>query len=123
MIEIAKKLIRIYTPFIFAIAALINGVLYLNEYNGLLYRILSEITGNSLLAILYIIATSKRMCIWYKSTNYLLFMIHIPNILYYYNIIFEDSMEVICMSIVLSTFALITFLIYRVTIGITKILC
>lgn len=124
MNENTKKLIRIYTPFIFASAALINGVLYVNEYQGILYRVFSELMGNSILAILYLIVTSKRMCKWYKYTNYLLLTMHIPTTLYYFYIfVFKDAMVVFYAMIVLSILALITFLIYRVSVGITKILC
>lgn len=121
--NVIKKLIRIYTPFILAIGALINGILSINEYDGLLYRIISEFTGHSFIVIAYFISTHKRMCKWYKYTNYLLFIIHIPNVLYYYDIVFKYEIEVFYTAIVLSILALITFLIYRVSVGITKILC
>lgn len=115
------RLIRIYTPFICAIVALIHGVLFLNNYEGLLGVILSEISGHSILLILYIIATSKRMCKWYKITNYLLLSIHIINISYAYEVITYDVLLYVV--IIISIFALISFLIYRITVGITKFLC
>lgn len=115
------KLIRIYTPFICAVAAIIHGVLSLLEYNGIVYYYLSEFTGNSLLLIAYIVATSKRMCIWYKVTNYLLLSIHLVNILYLLDII--SYYHILCTSISLNILALISFLIYRISVGITKFLC
>ena len=121
--NVIKKLFRIYTPFILAVCALINGILSIKGYDGLLYRIISEFTGHSFLVIAYFISTHKRMCKWYKYTNYLLFMIHIPNILYYNDIVYKNEIEVFYSAIVLSIFALLTFLIYRVSVGITKILC
>lgn len=116
-----KRLIRIYTPFICAIVAIIHGVLFLSEYKGILYKILSEFTGHSILLIAYIIATSKRMCKWYKITNYLLLSIHVVNLGYIYKLITFN--EVLYAGIVINIIALITFLIYRVTVGITKVLC
>lgn len=116
-----KKLIRIYTPFICTIIALIHGVLFLNKYKGILDVILSEISGHSILLILYIIATSHRMCKWYKITNYLLLSIHIMNIGFVFNFITYDILLYVI--IILSIFALISFLIFQVTVGITKVLC
>ena len=121
MTEIIRKLIRIYTPFICALMAIVNGVLFILDYSGIIYRLLSEFTGHSFLLIMYILATSKRMCVWYKATTWLLLLIHIPNTLYYYHIL--QSTEVIYIGIVINILALITFLIYRVSVGITKILC
>lgn len=115
------RLIRIYTPFICALAAIIHGVLYLTNYDGCLYWVLGNLTGHSILLIAYIIATSKRMCKWYKITTYLLFSINLVNILYRCGFINSDY--IIYIGLVINFIALITFLIYRVTVGITKILC
>lgn len=116
-----KKLIRIYTPFICAIAALIHGVLYLFEIDCILKPILGELTGHSVLLILYILATSKRMCKWYEITNYFLISIHAINVLYIYG--YLDYFIVLYIGIILNILALISFLIYRATVGITKFLC
>ena len=115
------KLIRIYTPFICAIIAIIHGVLYFTEVDGIIFNIFGEIAGHSFLAILYIIATSKRMCKWYKITNYLLFLIHIVNFVYLAGYI--NAYILLYASLSINILALISFLIYRVTVGITKILC
>lgn len=61
------------------------------------------------------------MCIWYKTTNYMLMLIHVVNIMYRCNIISSDY--IIYIGIVINLIAVISFLIYRVTAGITKILC
>lgn len=116
------RLIRIYTPFICAVIAIIHGVLYLCECTGTIYWILGNFTGHSILVIGYIIATSKRMCIWYKMTTYMLMYVNVINILYRTNCIkrFED---IICLSIIINFSALIMFLIYRIKVGITKFLC
>ena len=118
---ILKRLIRIYTPFICAIIALVNGVLYFCDYSGIVYRILSEFTGHSILLIAYILSTCNKMCIWYKITNYILVSIHVFNIIYYYGYI--DRIDVMYIGLLLNIFALLTFLIYRVSVGITKFLC
>ena len=62
------RLIRIYTPFICALAAIMHGVLFLRGYEGFIYNILSDLTGHSILLIMFILSTSKRMCKWYKVT-------------------------------------------------------
>lgn len=116
-----SKLIRIYTPFICAIIAIIHGVLSLLEYQGSLYYILNEFTGHSIFVLLYFIATSKRMCKWYKITIYLLLSIHILNLIYLFG--FIDYYRVLYIGIVINILAFISFLVYRVTVGITKILC
>ena len=118
---IIKRLIRIYTPFLCAVIAIIHGVLFLCGYKGVLMLILGEFTGHSLLLIAYVLSTCKRMCIWYKLTNWILLFTHVINIMYYYKLI--DASHIIYALIIVNTFALITFIIYRVTVGITKILC
>ena len=116
-----NRLIRIYTPFICALSAIIHGVLFLIGYRGITYAILNDFTGHSFLLILYVICTSKKMCKWYRLTNYLLLSIHIVNMLYTLGIL--NYYYVANLSIVINIFALISFLIYRVTAGITKFLC
>ena len=115
------KLIRIYTPFICAIIAIIHGVLSLTGYEGSLYYILSEFTGHSIFVLLYFIATSRRMCKWYKITVYLLLSIHILNLLYLFD--FIGYYKVIYAGIVINILAFFSFIVYRVTVGITKIIC
>ena len=116
-----SRLIRIYTPFICAIFAIIHGVLFLSGYEGIIYRILNNLTGHSIFLILYIIASSRKMCIWYKITNYLLLSINIFNLMYYIGIMPYGL--IIYIGIIINTLAVICFLIYRVTRGITKVLC
>lgn len=116
-----SRLVKIYTPFICALFAIIHGVLSLNGYDGILYGISADLTGHSVVVILYILSTSKKMCKWYKLTNYLLLTIHFFNIGYYLKLIEYDNL--IYTAIVLNIAALISFLAYRVTAGITKILC
>lgn len=114
-------LIRIYTPFICALMMIIYSVMYLCEYTGKAYFIINELCGHSVLLIMYIVATSKRMCVWYKTAVYLLLATHVLNFL----LIFEIAAYVKCLSfsLGLSTLALLSFMIYRLSVGITKVLC
>ena len=120
---VIERLIRIYTPFICALTAIIHGVLFLLEYRGLLYNTLNEFTGHSILLIAYILSASRRMCKWYKITNCILLSIHVINILYIHNYIEIDQFHLFIILWVMNIIALITFLIYRVSVGITKLLC
>ena len=119
--DIFNRLVRIYTPFICASMAIIHGVLYLAGYKGAIYSILNDFTGHSILLILFILSTSKKMCIWYKMTNYLLLFIHLINISYALGYVRYDF--VLYLGLVINIIALMCFIIYRVTAGITKILC
>lgn len=116
-----SRLVKIYTPFICAFIAIIHGVLSLSGYDGILYGISADLTGHSVIVILYILSTSKKMCKWYRYTNYLLLSIHFFNIAYYFKLI--DYNNLMYAAIVINISALISFLIYRVSAGITKILC
>lgn len=115
-----RRLIRIYTPFVCAIFALAHGVLSLTGYKGLVYHVFGEIAGHSILLLLYVLATSTpRMNKWYRRSIYLLLSIHVLNLIYltgalnYYALIYAG--------IVLNILAVISFLIYRFYVGITKI--
>jgi hypothetical protein len=116
-----SRLIKIYTPFICAVTALIHGVLSLCKYKGIIYGILSEVTGHSILIIFYILATSKKMCVWYKITNLLLLLLHFFNFAYYANWITYD--DILYGGVIINIIAILSFIAFRVSIGITKILC
>ena len=120
------RLIRIYTPFICALTAIIHGVLYLMQYGGTLQYYLNEMTGQSIIMVAYLLATSKRMCRWYRYTCWLLMLVHMLNLLYYIG--FSKGIEInyfniLYAGLVINFISLITFLIYRLKVGITKILC
>lgn len=122
MIEILRRLIRIYTPFICSIVAIINGVMYLKgiEIPNFDY-IMSETTGHSFLLVLYMFSTSKGVCIWYKLNLLCLLLIHVDGTIYFFSNMEFDSY---CFSvIVFSIIGLLCFLLYRITVGITKFLC
>ena len=115
------KLIRIYTPFICALVAIIHGVFYLTHIGYGFLRVCGEFTGHSFIVILYFLATSRHMCKWYKRTLYLLMSIHIVNLAHIFGWI--ESYTLIYAGLVINILAVICFLIYRVTKGITKLLC
>lgn len=115
------RLIRVYTPFIFAIIALIHGVLYFTDYEGILYHVFSDVSGHSVFAILYIMATSKRMCKWYKLTNIFLLFGHVINLLYVFDII--HFYTVLYLGMVINMLAFITFIIFLTTRNIIKVIC
>ena len=120
--DIVRKLIRIYTPFICTLVVLIYGVLLLRDikFPNADY-IMSAVTGNSMLIVLYMWAVSKRMCIWYNLNLLCLMLVHVDGLIYYLS---DMKLTHYCYSVILlATFGLISFIIYRVTVGITKILC
>lgn len=120
LLYVLRRLIRIYTPFICAVVALIHGVLFsLMKYEGVIINIMGEYTGHSVLLIAYVWSTSKHMCKWYHLTNMLLMLIHVNNLLYYHDI---PAWQPIYFSIVMNLFAVLSFLIYRSVVGITKFL-
>lgn len=122
MMHILLRLIRIYTPFICVLTSLIYGVMYLKgvTFENFDY-IMSTMTGNSILMVLFMFSCSKTMCIWYKLNLLSLLLIHVTSILYFYT---ELPFTIYCYFVILlAAFGLISFIIYRVTVGITKILC
>ena len=122
MMHILLRLIRIYTPFICVLTSLIYGVMYLQgvTFENFDY-IMSTMTGNSILMVLFMFSCSKTMCIWYKLNLLSLLLIHVTSILYFYT---ELPFTLYCYFVILlAAFGLISFIIYRVTVGITKILC
>lgn len=116
-----KKLIRIYTPFICAVAAIIHGVFSLLEYDTKVYYLLGEFAGHSFLLLLYVLANSRRMCKWYKITVYLLLGIHVLNLFYLFGCL--EYYTLLYLGIVVNILAVICFLIFRFTRGVSKILC
>lgn len=116
-----SRLIRIYTPFICALVAMIHGVFYLLGYESDIYYFFNETAGHSFCMIAYLLATSKRMCKWYKITVLMLLVVHVLNIIYLLGYI--DSYMILYAGLIVNIFAIISFLIYRVTVGITKFLC
>lgn len=113
-----KRLVKLYTPFICAIMAIIHGVLYLCKYSGCFYWIASNFTGHSILLIMYVMVHSKRMCKWYKITLWMLMLVHVSNTLFYTDIIPRRS--IIYVTLILNMLALMFWLIFMATRRITK---
>lgn len=115
-------MLRIYIPFILAIALLIYALLYISKSeNTFIYQTINNIAGHSYLAILYMITTSRRMCRWYKITLWLLFASHIPVTIMHMGLCTVS--HIMYITLCLSLLAIIAFIIYRLSVGITKILC
>lgn len=65
--RILIRFIRVYTPFICTIMALLNGVLFMGGESELpIVYLMDVLAGNSIIVDLYLFATSMRMCVWYK---------------------------------------------------------
>lgn len=65
--DVLRRLVRLYAPFICTITAYIHGYKFLNGSltDSFVYNC-SINAGFSVIMILYVMATAKRMCIWYK---------------------------------------------------------
>ena len=114
------RVIRIYTPFICTITVLLNGVLFLSGITELsAVYLMATVSGNSILLDLYILATSRRMCIWYKLTVVLLLMVQICGLLYNH-FDFKYSLY-IWIVILLSLAGVLSFLIFRIIHRVMKI--
>lgn len=107
------KLIRIYTPFICTLVALINGVYFMRggEENTFVF-LSSALTGNSIIVDIYMIAMSFRMCFWYKLNIAFLMAVQVIGALY-------DCLELefsvyLLIVVLLSTAGVMCFLIFRI---------
>lgn len=65
--DILRRLVQLYAPFVCTITAYINGYKFLNGSltDSFVYNC-SINAGFSVIMVLYVMATAKRMCIWYK---------------------------------------------------------
>lgn len=115
-----SRFVKLYTPFICSLISAIHGVLLLLKVNTSFYWIASSLTGHSILLVLFMIIHSKRMCKWYKMTLYSMLSIHVLNLLTRLKII--ERCDNIKISIVISVFAIITWLIFRVTYKTAKVI-
>lgn len=114
------RFIRIYTPFICTVMALVNGVLFMRGVTELpAVYLMATLTGNSVLVDLYMFATSMRMCIWYKLNLLCLLLIQICGLLYnYYDI---DTSLYLWAVVLLATMGVLFFLIFRVLYNVTRL--
>jgi hypothetical protein len=107
----ALKLLRVYTPFILTLAALISitTVLFIDEPSFSL--VMSELFGGSIFLDIYLWITSRKMCIYYKTNILCLGLTHVSNILYDYFLI-SDTLYLITI-IILLMLGTISFIIFK----------
>lgn len=114
------RFIRIYTPFICTVMALVNGVLFMGGVTELpTIYLMATLTGNSVLVDLYMFVTSMRMCIWYKLNLFCLLLIQICGLMYnYYDI---DTSLYLWTVVLLSAMGVMFFLIFRIFYNVTRL--
>lgn len=114
------RLIRIYTPFICTLMALVNGVLFMRGITELpAIYLMTTLTGNSVLVDLYMFATSMRMCIWYKLNLLCLLLIQISGLMYnYYNL---DTSLYLWVTVLFAAIGIVFFLIFRIFYNVTRL--
>lgn len=114
------RFIRIYTPFICTVMALVNGVLFMGGETEIpMIDLLSAISGNSVAVILYMFVTSMRMCIWYKLNLLCLLLIQICGLLYnYYDV---DTSLYLWAVVLLAVMGMLFFLIFRILYKVTRL--
>lgn len=113
------RLIRVYTPFICTVMALVNGVLFKRGLTELpIIYLMAPLTGNSVLVDLYMLVTSMRMCVWYKLNLACLLLIQISGLLYNY---FDISTSLyLWVVVLLAAMGVIFFLVFRVFYMVTR---
>ena len=115
------RLIRIYTPFICTLMALVNGVLFIRGAEELpTIYLFATLTGNSVLVDSYMFVTSLRMCIWYKMNLICLVLIQICGLLYNYFDI--DTSLYLWIVVLLAAMGVIFFLVFRIFYKVTSVL-
>lgn len=114
------RFIRIYTPFICTIMALLNGVLFMKGATEIsLINLLAAISGNSIIVVLYMFVTSMRMCIWYKLNLLCLLLTQICGLMCnYYDI---DTSLYLWVVVLLSAMGVMFFLIFRIFYNVTRL--
>lgn len=115
-----KRFIRIYTPFICTVMALVNGVLFIRGVEELpAIYLFATLTGNSVLVDLYIFVTSLRMCIWYKLNLLCLVLIQISGLLY--NCLDIDTSLYLWIVVLLAAIGIVFFLVFRIFYRVTRL--
>lgn len=82
IIRLLIRLLRIYTPFICVLSALLNGVFFFDETAPEIVYMFATLTGNSILVDLFMFSVSFRMCIWYKICVVTIMLMQIAGLLY-----------------------------------------
>lgn len=111
--RLVVRFLRIYTPFICTLMALLDGVYFMSgaPMDNFAF-IISALTGNSILLDIYMLVVSLRMCIWYKLNLLCLLLTQICGVLYnYYDI---DASLYLWTVVLLSACGIICFLVFRI---------
>lgn len=117
--KLLLRIVRVYTPFICSIMALVNGVLFIRGVEAIpLIDLLSTVAGGSILVIIYMVATSLKMCIWYKLNLLCLLIIQISGLLYTYFTI-DDSLYMWVVTL-LAAMGVMFFLVFRLFYTVTR---
>lgn len=100
--------------------ALVNGVLFMGGITELpAIYLMATLTGNSVLVVLYMMATSMRMCVWYRLNLFCLLLIQICGLLYnYYDI---DTSLYLWTVVLLAALGIVFFLIFRIFYNVTRL--
>lgn len=111
--RILVRMLRIYTPFICTVMALLNGVYFLRGGEEGSFVFLSfALTGNSILVDLYMVVTSFRMCVWYKMNLACLLTVQVLGALY--DCLGMEFSIYLLVVVLLSALGIIFFLIFRI---------
>lgn len=117
--ELVVRFIRIYTPFICTLMALLNGVLFIEGHTSLpLIDLLSSVSGYSVVVVLYMFSASTKMCLWYKANLLCLLMTQICGITYNY-LGFDQTLYVWVTTIV-AALGVMFFLLFRIMYNVTS---
>lgn len=118
--RILIRLVRIYTPFICTLMALLNGVLFIGGVTELpSVYLLATLTGNSILVDIYMLVTSLRMCIWYKLNLVCLLAIQVSGLLYNYYML--DTSIYLWAVVLFAATGIVFFLVFRVFYNVTRL--
>ena len=115
-----KRFIRIYTPFICTIMALVNGVLFMKGVTELpTIYLMATLSGNSILVDAYMFSDSTKMCIWYKLNLLCLLLIQVCGLAYdYYGISISLYLWIV---VLLAAMGILFFLIFRIFYSVTRL--
>ena len=114
------RLIRIYTPFFCTLMALLNGVLFIKGETEIpAIHMLASVSGSSIVMVLYMFATSLRMCIWYKLNLLCLLILQLCGLMYnYYGI---DASIYLWSVVLISGLGIIFFLMFKIFYRVTSV--
>ena len=115
-----KRFIRIYTPLICTIMALVNGVFFMKGVTELpTIYLMATLSGNSILVDVYMFSASTKMCIWYKLNLLCLLLIQVCGLAYdYYGISISLYLWIVVM---LAAMGILFFLIFRFFYSVTQL--